>query len=517
MNKKNAARAAAVIEIGSNNVRMRVSQWAKGALATLDRLEYPVSLGHDVFTRGYISFDTLRELSGVLSKFSAALLSYNIEKPQVVSCAALREAGNRALVVDQLKVRNGMDIQVLEDSEEKAYIYQEIIKKLGDAGLLGQGNTMIAYVGSGSIGVAVYDGLKVVYSQNISMGALKLHDVLRRLRQEAEDFHHIIEEYLDTIFNRVAIGAFQVQNLILTGSQLELVARLCEAQDAGGSYVIRTGALASLYKSLRAATAESIANRFGITEARAALLYTSLSIYNGLLRFCPQADQVLSPPVDISEAITRYTLAPKAGAAWNAYLRESALACAETTARSFGCDMDHSRRIGETACSIFDKLKKIHGLDGSKRLLLELAATLHSCGSFVNVRQHNQCTFDLVKGMDLFGLRQREVLETAFVAGSISDNLNVEENPEYAWLSTEERVIVSKMSAIFRLANALDKSHRGKLRDLKISLDEDRVLFKGKSSQNTLLERWAFEESAQFFKEVFGLSPELSVKFDIMI
>ena len=160
---------------------------------------------------------------------------------------------------------------------------------------------------------------------------------------------------------------------------------------------------------------------------------------------------------------------------------------------------------------------KVHGLDPSKRLLLELAAILHSCGSFVNVRQHNQCTFDLIKGMDIFGLRQRDVLETAFVAGSISDNLSVEENPDFAWLPMEERIVVTKMAAIFRLANALDKSHRGKIRDLKVSLDEDRVVFKAKSADNTLLERWAFEESAQFFKEVFGLSPELSIKFDIMI
>ena len=41
-----------------------------------------------------------------------------------------------------------------------------------------------------------------------------------------------------------------------------------------------------------------------------------------------------------------------------------------------------------------------------------------------------------------------------------------------------------------------------------IHLEDDRVLFKAKAADNTLLERWAFEESAQFFKEVFGLSPE---------
>ena len=66
---------------------------------------------------------------------------------------------------------------------------------------------MIAYVGSGSIGVAVYDGQKIIYTQNISMGALKLHDVLRHLHhQEADDFYYIIEEYLDTILNRIAIS-----------------------------------------------------------------------------------------------------------------------------------------------------------------------------------------------------------------------------------------------------------------------------------------------------------------------
>ena len=54
-------------------------------------------------------------------------------------------------------------------------------------------------------------------------------------------------------------------------------------------------------------------------EERAALLYTSLSIYNGMLRFCPQAENVISPPVDISEAMLRYQLVPKADATLGTY------------------------------------------------------------------------------------------------------------------------------------------------------------------------------------------------------
>ena len=514
LNKKSAARTAAVIEIGSNNVRMHVSQLSKDQVVTLDQLEYPVGLGHDVFADGLISFESLRELSAVLGKFSAALLSYRVEKPKVISCTALREARNRSLVADQLRVRNGLEVQVLEDSQEKAYIYSEIIKKLSGRPPL-SGNTMIAYIGSGSIGVAVFDGARIIYSQNISMGASKLHDVLRGLRTRAEDFHIILEEYMDTILNRVDIASFQVQNLVLTGSQIGLVTKLCGAL-ATPVPAIPTSKLSALFQSVRSLTAESIANRFAIPEEKAAVLYTALFIYHGMLRFCPGAKSFLAPVVDISEAVVRYLLIPKAGAEWDAYLQQSALACAEQTALRFGCDLDHCRFISGFACKIFDKMKRVHGLDPSKRLILQLAATLHSCGRFVSVRQHNRCTFDLIKGMDIFGLSSSEVLEVAFVAGSISNNLAVEENPDFSLLSNEEKLVISKLAAMFRMANALDKSHRAKLRDLKVSMEEDRVIFKAEASGNTLLERWSFRESAAFFTDVFGLSPELTVKLTML-
>lgn len=516
MNKKSAANTAAVIEIGSNHVHMQISQLSKGSISTLELLEYPVRLGHDVFETGSISFDSLRELSSALEKFSSALLTYTVQKPKVISCTALRDAKNRSLVTDQLRVRNGMDVTVLDDSQEKAYIYSEITARLSGADFLKNGNSLIAYVGSGSIGIAVYDGTKIVYFQNISMGALKLHDILRSVLHTSEDFHTVIEEYLDTLLNRIVISDFPVKNLILTGSQIELIAKLCGAKFSEDIYQFGTERLSELYRSLRSLTPESIGLRYGISEGQAAVLYTALAIYQAMLRFCPETKTVFSPAVDISGAIVRCMLVPKAEAERTVYCRKSALACAESTARRFGCDLSHSQRIQETACRIFDKLKHIHGLDPSKRLILELAAILHSCGSFVSVRRHNRCTFDLIRGMDLFGLCETEVLETALVAGSISDNLSMDENPDFSRLDNKEKLIVSKLSAMFRIANALDKSHREKLRNLKVTVENDRVLFKAAASGDTLLEQWAFAESAQFFKEVFGLSPELAIKFELL-
>lgn len=516
MNKKSAANCAAVIEIGTNNVKMRVSQLVKGKIRALDYLEYPVSLDHDVFETGAISFDSLRELSSALTKFSSALLSYNIDKPYVLSGTALLEASNRALVVDQLKVRNGMDVNVLDNSQEKAYIFSELEKRLAGEESVHTGNTLLAYIGSGSIGLAVFDGERILTFQNVPIGALKLHDVLSELRRKADDFNYILEEYMDTVLNRMNLSGFSIQNLVLTGSQIELIAKLCGAKKAGPVYHIEAEKLRALYESVRSLTAEGIALRYAIPENQAALLYTALFIYRGMMRFCPTAAEILSPPADISEAVTRYMLTPKAGAEWSDYLRSNALSCARTMAASFHCDERHSNLIGSYACQLFDKLKKVHGLDSSKRLILELAAALHSCGSYVSLRQHNRCTYDIIRGMDLFGLSSSEVAEVAMVAGSISNGLDQKDAPELGGLSQPERIVVSKLSAIFRLANAMDKSHLEKLKNIKVTLDEDRVLIRANASTNTLLERWSFEESAGYFKEVFGLSPELAIKFDMI-
>lgn len=511
MNKKNAANTAAVIEIGTSNLIMRVAQLSKGEIRTLDHLKYPIGLDHDVFETGSISFNSLRQLSGALGKFSEALLSYGVEKPRVVSGTALLEARNRSLVVDQLKVRNDLDVAVLDGSQEKAYIFSELLSCLSGEPAVRTGCTLAAHIGAGSVGLGVLEGDGISYFRTVPMGALKLHDMTGELRRSADGFHYVLEEYMDTMLGRLDLSRFQIRSLVLTGTQIDLIARLCGGRREGPVFHIDAQKLLGLYDSVRDLTAESIARRLGITERRAALLYTALFIYRGMARFCPGAREILSPPVDLPQAVMRYTLMPKAEDQWEAFLRKNALSCAGAAAEAFKCDRKHGALVGEYAGKLFDRLKKLHGLDPSKRLILELAAALHSCGSFIS--QHERCTFDIIRGMDIFGLSSKEALEVAIVAGDIAGDRS---DPAFASLSSREQIAVSKLSAIFRLANAMDKSHLEKLRNVKMSLDEDRVLIKAQSSANTLLERWAFESAARYFKEVFGLSPELSVKFDMI-
>ena len=45
----------------------------------------------------------------------------------------------------------------------------------------------------------------MVFSQNVPMGALKLHDMLGSIQEETDSFYVVVEEYLDSIIGRIRL------------------------------------------------------------------------------------------------------------------------------------------------------------------------------------------------------------------------------------------------------------------------------------------------------------------------
>ena len=85
----------------------------------------------------------------------------------------------------------------------------------------------------------------------------------------------------------------------------------------------------------------------------------------------------------------------------------------------------------------------------------------------------------------------------------------------YSALTDRNKVIVSKLVAIIRLADALDRSHKQKLEITSVKIAEKELIIKAISEKNTRLEEWNFSKKAEFFSEVFGLKPVLIVKKEI--
>lgn len=513
MNKKTSIKVAAVIDIDSNTLKMRISQLKKNKIVDIDRLEHPVCLGHEVFTEGKISFESLRELSSLLHGFSGVMKEYGVKQYKVVATTALRDAKNRSYVVDQLKIQNNMTVEVLEDDQEKTLIYYEILNFFKKDENINGESALISYIGAGTIGFAVYDGKQMVFSQNIPMGSLKLHDILGNIQNLANDFYTIAEEYLDTILGHISIpiNGGHVSNLILTGTEVKLMAKMCGIEPINGCCIISAQKLKNLFEKIRSMTKEKISISYGISEEAAELLYSSLAISLRLLKFTT-SDKIISPNIELWDALMRHMLVPKSADDYLSHVRSNAISCAQEIAKAYNCNEEHSEAIRKFACKIFDKMKGAHGLDRRKRLLLELAAILHECGHYVTVKQHLVSSFDLIKDIDIYGMTDKEMLITAYIARYNEYEVPSFDDSEFYISNEEDRIVISKLVAIFRLANALDKSRKQKLKEIKVRLKNDKLIISSQSSENLYLEKWAFNQCAPFFKEVFGYDTELSIK-----
>lgn len=205
-------------------------------------------------------------------------------------------------------------------------------------------------------------------------------------------------------------------------------------------------------------------------------------------------------------------LIPKSAKQYLDHVRVSAISCAQNIAASYHCNQAHTENVRQFACAVFDRMKGAHGLDRRERLLLELAAILHDCGHYVTVKQHLQSSFDIIKDTDIYGMTDEEMLLTAFVARYNEYDVPNEGDAGFAELRNKNKLIVSKLVAIFRLANALDKSQKQKLGGIRVRMGKDRLFISAQSNANLYLEQWAFEQCAPYFKEVFGYNPELSIK-----
>ena len=108
------------------------------------------------------------------------------------------------------------------------------------------------------------------------------------------------------------------------------------------------------------------------------------------------------------------------------------------------------------------------------------------------------------------GLRETELV--ASIALYHSRILPTPEQENYRMLSRTERVTVSKLAAILRLADALDRSHGQKVRDYEVKLSDGALTLTAVSDRNMELEEWSFNEKGRFFEDVYGVEAVFKAK-----
>lgn len=514
MNKKRNNMLAAVIDIRSDMIRMRISQISKGKIANLERLEYPINIGHEVFSYGKIGFDIIKEISSIIKSFMNLLDEYKVSKYKVIATTAIREAKNYEFVIDQIRIQNGVNVEIMDSNQEKSLIYNQAEKQIKDAKKCLE-NTVMVHIGTGSVGVAVYKDGSISFSRNFPIGYVRLNDMFHDIVEQKADVNILFEEYLDESLKSLnkIFKNIKVENIVVLGKEVETIMTALNIDCADSTHIIKSEKIFKLYQELQGITLEKIESNYNLQPDKAKLLYSIVSIYISILKLT-DAKKIISPKVELWDCVVAQILRHEQVNEYESHIKRNSVSCAKSIAYYYNCDVNHCELVKKFACSLFDRLKKIHGLNSKNKTLLEIACYLHEFDYLLNFSGYSDNnTFNTLKNISIYGLSDIDNNIVAHISScNMIEHPGFKLNNRQLGLSSRDELIVIKLIAILRVADSLDKSHKQKIEDLKIRIKDNEINVIIQSDYNMLLEEWAFDCSKIFFRDVFGFDLNLIIK-----
>lgn len=499
----------AVIDIGSTAIRLVIAEvYSDGEWKMLDKASRPVDLGKDVFLKGNISRTSMSLSLEILSGFVEVLKGWQIlkENVHVIATSALREARNRDTFTDRVELQTGFLINTIEGIEENRLTYVAVRYALKDANLrFGQLHSLILEVGGGSTEIILLERGKIVAAHSMSIGTVRLEQQIRSIFGSTDYLNQFLTEniraagdVIDTEFKMK-----RIRNFIAVGGDMRLAAGISGEQGGKHFRIIEKQEFDGFVDEIKGLPIDECAHRFQIPYNEAECLAAALLIYQSFMEKT-SATRLIVPDLSIREGLL-LSLALEPDPKIQEEFKSQVIASAVSLGRKYHVDEDHARHVTNLALSLFDQLQKFHGLDRLCRLLLEVGGLVHDIGTYVRSSGHHKHGQYIVSNSDIFGLHRDEISIVSNVVRYHRKALPTTSHIEYISLPRERRIVVSKLAAILRVADALDKGHMQRIEKVKVEIKGDELLIHNSHTGDISIERYGLARKVNMMEEVFGL------------
>jgi len=504
-------RPFAAVDIGSNQIRMAVAQiHGDGSLEIIDRYHQSVRLGQDVFRRGTISRQRMRLAASVLRAYRRRLDFYGVGGVRAVATSAVREASNRDVFVDRVFMASGLDVEIITTAEESRLSVWALQEASGPASKHWDGKTLIADVGAGSTLLTYLDQGEIISSRSLRLGGARLQEAFGSEGESASEIAELQRNEIDAAISRMPGDPFlpEMERVIAIGGPACLAAdHLRSNRGKHGFLSVKRKDLNTLLDQLQTMPLQKLARRFAMTETEVETLVPSLLVFQQLLGVTNAQRMQVSDVTMIDGLLL--DMAHRCGGPDDQAFIDAVTHSAESLARKFMADLKHGEQVGRIATRMFDALADEHGLRSRHRLLLETAARLHEVGAFISSRAFHKHSCYIILNAELFGLSQDEQTIVAHVARYHRRAVPKPAHDLYMALPRRVRMIINKLSALLRIADALDNGRTGLVRDFDITASDDDVVIRVYGAGDLNFERRSLAAKADMFRDVYCMNVRL--------
>ncbi|MHC5614847.1 MAG: Ppx/GppA phosphatase family protein [Nostoc sp.] len=518
----NQHRIIAAIDLGTNSLHMVVVKIdpTLPAFSIIAREKETVRLGDRNLTTGELKPEIIKSAIAALGRFQEVAKTINAETIIAVATSAVREAPNGKDFLHRIETELGLSVDLISGQEEARRIYLGVLSGME----FNNQPHMIVDIGGGSTELILGDSNEPRTLTSTKVGAVRLTSELittdpisnTEFQQLQAYARGMLERSVDEVLANLQLG--ESPRLVGTSGTIETLAMIHAREKSSvipstlNGYQFSLKDLRELVNRLRKLSNSERAAIPGMPDKRAEVILAGAVILQEAMTLLGSesvtvCERSLREGVIVDWMLTHGLIEDKLR--YQSSVRERNVL---KLANKYHVNLEYSDRVAKFAQSLFDQTQGIlHHWGVDERQLLWTAAILHNCGHYISHSSHHKHSYYLIRNGELLGYTETEIEIIANLARYHRKSPPKKKHEDYQNLLTkDQRQIVSQLSAILRLAVALDRRQIGAIAQVECECYPqlrqcNLLIFPSQPDDDCALELWSLDYKKAVFEEEFGV------------
>ena len=515
-------RILAAIDIGTNSIHMVVVRIkpALPAFTIIAKEKDTVRLGDRDPKTGDLTPEAMRRAMTALQRCQELAKSFNAEQIVAVATSAVREAPNGQEFLKQVNAELGLFVNLISGQEEARRIYLGVLSGME----FNSHPHIIIDIGGGSTELILGDSHEPRSLSSTKVGAVRLTAEYITTDPISHSEFQYLQAYIRGMLERPVeellahLEPGEQPRLVGTSGTIESLATIHAREKLGivpnplNGYQLSRKDLKELVKRLASMSYAERAAFPGMSDRRSEIIVAgALILLEAMMLLGIESlmigERALREGVIVDWMLTHGLIEDRLR--YQDSVRQRSVL---KIAQKYQVNLEYCDRVANLALSLFNQTKgHLHNWDSEEREFLWVAAILHNCGLHISHSSHHKHSYYLIRNGELLGFTETEIEVIANIARYHRRNAPKKKHENYSNLpSKKHRQLVNQLSAILRLAVALDRRQIGAIGRVQCDYYPDirelhLRLQASKPEDNCDLELWSLNYEKGVFEAEYGV------------
>ncbi|MEA5515090.1 Ppx/GppA phosphatase family protein [Nodularia sp. UHCC 0506] len=513
-------RIIAAIDMGTNSLHMVVVKIdpTLPSFRIIAKEKETVRLGNRDITTGELKAEIIDKAITALRRFQEVAKTANAETIIAVATSAVREAPNGRNFLHRVEEELGLSVDLISGQEEARRIYLGVLSGME----FHNQPHIIVDIGGGSTELILGDSQEARSLTSTKVGAVRLtSEFIKNDPISDAEFQYLqaytrgmLERSVEDVLANIKLG--ESPRLVGTSGTIETLAMIHARENLDtipstlNGYEFSLKDLQNWVYRLRKMSNSEISHIPGMPDKRAEVILAGAVVLQEAMSLLGVESVTVCGRALREGVIVDWMLAHSLiedRLRYQGSVRERSVL---KQADKYQINLEHSDRVALFALSLFDQTQGIlHNWGVNERQMLWAAAILHNCGHYISHSSHHKHSYYLVRNSELLGYTETEIEIIANLARYHRKSQPKKKHENYRnLLNKEHRQIVSQLSALLRLAVALDRRQIGAIAHVQCDYNPDSqefqmLIFPSKSDDDCALELWSLDFKKPVFEDEF--------------